>query len=379
MKYILLPFIFFTAFGCSHSLGRFPKNESGWIPKQHFIARLFTPSDLTGRLNKPEERSSPLIIGDTIYQGSVRNHFFALSRKSGKMIWKKFIEGGVESNPQYFDGKIYVGANDGHFYCLDAKSGKTIWRYNTETEILSRPLIKGGIVYFLTVKNGLYALKSDTGKWLWYYNKGYSQKISVRGTSSPVFEDGKIYAGFSDGGIAVLNAFDGAVIWSKKLTQGDKFVDIDVTPIVSERRIFVATSDGFVYALNSIDGGIRWKRKFSGANALANDNSRIYFSTHEDVIALDQDDGEEVWRFRFKEGATTDFLLIEDQLIFGTPSSYVYSLATDNGEPIWRYTTDSGLFAQPAFAPESNGRLYLFTRLASLHAIDPFYLLPETE
>lgn len=372
MRPLLALLVFVLSLGCGRPFQRFPRNESGRIPKQHFIAPLFIPADLTGRLNKPEERSSPLIVGNVIYQGSVRNRFFALSKSSGKVIWEKTVEGGVEATPQYFNEKVYFGANDGYFYCVDAKTGKTIWRYNTETEILSHPLIKGGIVYFLTAKNGLYALKSDSGKWLWYYNKGYTQKVSVRGTSSPVFHDGKIYIGFSDGTLAVLNAFNGGVVWSRKLTEGDKFVDIDVAPIVSDKRIFVATSDGFVYALRG-DGEVRWKRKFPSVFALANDHSRLYFSTHEDLIALEEDNGEEVWRYRFKEGATTDFLMVEDQLIFGTQNNYVYSIATDTGEPIWRYTTDSGVFAQPVF---SNDRVYLFTRLARVHAIDPFYLLP---
>lgn len=358
---------------CSRPFDKIPKGESGASPKQRLLVHLVDPSSFIGRLARPSERSTPLIVGDTLYVGSIHDQFLAVKKKSGTPIWKKDISGGVESSPEYFSGKIYFGANDGFFYCVDAKTGKTLWTYKTETDVLSKPLVRGGIVYFQTVMNALYALQAETGKWVWYFNKGYNQKISMKGTASPVYDDGKIYTGFSDGTFYALNAFSGVELWHQKLAQEDKFVDIDVTPIIDQNKIFTGTSDGYIYALKLSNGETVWQKKVDGIRALSADSKKLFLSQLSDtVIALSKTNGERLWGFKTQQGIPSESLVVEDQLIFGTTKNFVYSINTENGSEIWRYSTDTGILSRPVF---DSDHLYLYSEFSTLHVVDPFYLL----
>ncbi len=363
--------------GCSSVFPKLEKSASGNSPKKNLVFAVVKPqASILTKLHPPVERASPLVIGDVIYQGSVYEKFFALQKKSGQVIWTKSIKSGVEGGAAYFDRKVYFGANDGFFYCLDSETGKTLWSYNAKAEILSTPLVVGGIVYFSTTQNTLYALKSQTGEWVWYYNKGYIQKISVRGSSSPVYQDGKIFIGFSDGYFYAFNAFNGNVIWFKRLTEDDKFNDVDVTPLVSSKDIIVATYDGNVYSLQLASGAIKWKYKNWDVNGIAANDKAVYVTSSSGVVfCLNRNTGAKLWDVKLSSGIPTLPIVVEDQLILGSSENYVYSLSIENGAEIWRYNTDSGMTARPVFMSE---KLFLFTDLSVIHVVDPFYLIPSS-
>ncbi len=361
---------------CSDLIDRLDRNDSGVAPKKDLIAPLIPASKVTGSFHAPIERSSPLVIADRVYVGSVHDRFMAIRKSSGKIIWQKKIEGGVESSPIYFNNKIYFGANDGIFYCLDSESGKTIWSYPVKVEMVSQPLLVGSIVYFTTIQNTIYALKAETGEWVWYYNKGYTQKISIRGSSTPVYYDGKVYAGFSDGYLYAFNAFNGESVWYKKLSEDGKFSDVDMMPILEGNQLIAGSSDGSLYLLDATNGNIQWKKNYWDMNGIIADQKHIYITqTSGNVICLSKKNGEKVWDHKLKGGIPLLPILVEDQLIIGTSDRYVFSISTENGNEIWRYTIGTGMAANPVFHDE---KLFLFSNLAVLHVIDPFYLVPNS-
>ncbi|MBI3016465.1 MAG: PQQ-binding-like beta-propeller repeat protein [Deltaproteobacteria bacterium] len=373
--FLLCLMLIFSASSCSSIFPKLEKSVSGNSPKKALVFSVVkSQASILTKLHPPVERATPLIIGDVIYQGSVHGKFFALQKKSGHVIWAKEIKGGVEGGAAYFDRRIYFGANDGFFYCLDSETGKTLWTYHAKTEILSTPIIVGGIVYFSTIQNTLYALKAQTGGWVWYYNKGYIQKISVRGSSSPVYQDGKIFVGFSDGYFYSFNAFNGNVLWFKKLTEEGKFIDVDVTPLVSSKDVIVATYDGNVVALQLTSGNVKWKYKNWDISGFTADEKAVYLTSSSGVVfCLNRNTGAKLWDTQLS-GVPTLPIVVEDQLIFGSSENFVYSLSIENGSEIWRYNTDSGMTAYPVFASD---KLYIFTNLSVLHVVDPFYLIPS--
>src|SRR3989338_5880036 len=106
MKWLFL-FVCLIPLSCSRPFDQIPKSHSKAVPKQILITRLIEPSTFIGQLARQVERSSPIVVGDRLYVGSVHGYFLALRRESGRLLWKKTIEGGVESTPGYFDGKVY--------------------------------------------------------------------------------------------------------------------------------------------------------------------------------------------------------------------------------------------------------------------------------
>ena len=87
--YLLVLSILFILTACSRPFGEIPKSKSDTTPKQYLIARLVDPSLFVGRMARPVEYSSPLIVGDIVYVGSVHEQFLALRKNSGNVLWRK--------------------------------------------------------------------------------------------------------------------------------------------------------------------------------------------------------------------------------------------------------------------------------------------------
>src|SRR6185503_5503355 len=73
-------------------------------------AAVFTPKELEQwRNNVGSLASSPVIVGETVYEVSGTGDLCAIDAKSGKVLWKKKL--GIEqrqSSPFYANGLLYV-------------------------------------------------------------------------------------------------------------------------------------------------------------------------------------------------------------------------------------------------------------------------------
>ena len=100
--------------------------------------------------------SSPVLVGDRIYQVSGTGDLVAINAKDGKILWKKKL--GIEqrqSSPFYADGKLYVAMYIAAAQAGEAQEGTTrsetggdgelfvIKPGDTDAEILSRTILTG--------------------------------------------------------------------------------------------------------------------------------------------------------------------------------------------------------------------------------------------
>ncbi|MFE7392192.1 PQQ-binding-like beta-propeller repeat protein [Streptomyces sp. NPDC057582] len=57
------------------------------------------------------------------------NHMMlAYDIKSGREIWRTYLDGDAESAPTYHDGKVYITTAVGRIYALDAEDGHVVWQ-----------------------------------------------------------------------------------------------------------------------------------------------------------------------------------------------------------------------------------------------------------
>lgn len=86
--------------------------------------------------------AQPIVVGDTLYEGSWDGSFYAINTRDGAIKWKVNLgqttskactpeSAGVTSAPAVSDKAIYVGGGDGYLYALDPKTGDTIWKFKT--------------------------------------------------------------------------------------------------------------------------------------------------------------------------------------------------------------------------------------------------------
>ena len=82
-------------------------------------------------------QTTPTVIGNTLYFGTLAGYQYALDSTTGTQKWKHFIgysdhpgapTQGIRSSCQFDNGRIYFGTGLAKVHCLDAHSGKEIWQ-----------------------------------------------------------------------------------------------------------------------------------------------------------------------------------------------------------------------------------------------------------
>ena len=81
-----------------------------------------------------------------------------------RILWEFAAEGTIGVEPVTRDGRVYFGDSDRMFYCLDAATGKVKWRRRLQGAALHPAVIRGGtvavaasnsVIYFALPERGL--------------------------------------------------------------------------------------------------------------------------------------------------------------------------------------------------------------------------------
>ena len=130
--------------------------------------------------------SAPVIAAGMVFAADVDGHAVcAMNVADGKIVWRFFAEGRVDSPPTYYRGLLLFGSRDGSAYCLRAADGTLAWRFlplqrrlicaygqaESAWPICGSILIRDGLAYFAAGRNSfvdggifLYALDPRSGE-----------------------------------------------------------------------------------------------------------------------------------------------------------------------------------------------------------------------
>jgi outer membrane protein assembly factor BamB len=181
---------------------------------------------------KGEIQKSALIHDGIVYFGSRDYNIYALDIVTGTGNWNMKEGGGwIIATPTAYKENLYFGTSDAHvFYAMDKKSGKIIWKTPLAMRVYGAAVADNDIIYFGTFDGKLLGLDYKTGALKWefqtekskqnyntIYNKDghFRKEFELYGTdyvaseakihklgsilSTPVIEDEVIYFGSSDG------------------------------------------------------------------------------------------------------------------------------------------------------------------------------------
>ena len=62
--------------------------------------------------------SSPVIVGERVFFGTVGGELVALDLNSGEKVWEFVVGAAIIASPSVVDGKLVIGADDGRIYCF---------------------------------------------------------------------------------------------------------------------------------------------------------------------------------------------------------------------------------------------------------------------
>jgi len=177
---------------------------------------------------------SPLVHEGIIYLGSRDYNLYALELNSGRCLWNyREPDGWIVATPVYYNGCLYFGLSDGHrMVCMNTQSGTVKWQTPINMRIYGEAIILDDYLVFGSHNGILYALNPNTGEiidtWKTNGNKANYDKVFDNNgqflpdfklygeeykkseemilnlgsiLSTPLFDDGFIYFGSSDGGV----------------------------------------------------------------------------------------------------------------------------------------------------------------------------------
>ncbi len=108
--------------------------------------------------------SSPILVGDRVYQVTHTGELACVDSRSGEILWEHKLENSqLHASPLYADGKLYIPMVSGNFYILKLKDDgvEVLDKEELEGECIGSPTIWNGRIYVHT-KQKLYCF--GTGK-----------------------------------------------------------------------------------------------------------------------------------------------------------------------------------------------------------------------
>lgn len=239
-------------------------------------------------------QASPVVGGGRVFIGSGDCSFYALDARTGSFRWKFEMARMTQSRPVYMDGAVFFGAWDQHFYALDAKNGSVRWKtpigeliyfspansnpatdgrrivvastpWPKKTELpdincldaktgeilwthrclpeshcaFNTASIAGDRLYISSLNGKLFCLSMADGSEVWRSDIGQETY-----DNSPVYSDGKIYAGGLKGGLFCFDR-SGKREWAYSVGAGFTFA----SPTIWDDLVIAASTDGWVTAV----------------------------------------------------------------------------------------------------------------------------------
>lgn len=253
------------------------------------------------------------------------------------------------------DEMVFV-AYGNFVYGLDATSGSVVWHYPDESSsqvvFYAKPLVTDDYIYIGDLANEFHKLDIKTGEAEWTFSGASGYYIGQAAES-----DGIVYAPSNDGSLYAIDE-DGELLWEFETGHY-----IWAQPQIAGNTIYISSLDHHVYAVSK-DGDELWSKELTGAvvgaSVLNEDTGVLYVgSLSGQMVALDAEDGEQLWAFDADESIWENGFLFNDSLYFVDSGGNIYALDTDAGELLWRMEFDGsvigGLVAfEGGFALASN-------------------------
>jgi outer membrane protein assembly factor BamB len=356
----------FLFLGCSTSTG---KKKSRWQAAE--LARSWSRSTVDESYIGIRQPAvvHPLVQKDRVLVGNSIDGLISFNAKTGHQQWKLELKNGLEGVSIDDQQGVYFGANNGQFYHLNGETGSIVWSFPLGSESVSSPLIQGNFIYHMTMNGSLFCLEKETGRVLWVKSRPPKDSVTVRGTTSPVFFDGKVGVGYSDGYFVAYTAVDGSLAWEKQLGDSKKFNDVDATPVVTDKCLLASNVSESLFCLDKANGSILWRLDEGGSSQpVAVADGTVYFSLENALLKIDLASGKIKKRFDIdkKWGILSGAIPYKNWLLFGLSEGPLVLMDRESGQWVDTFYPGRGVSIAPQVVAET-GDVYLLSNQANIY------------
>jgi outer membrane protein assembly factor BamB len=226
-------------------------------------------------------------------------------------------------------------------HAINLSNGTQKWQYPAEPDnkvtFYSDPAISpDGQLIVGGYNKILYSLNPATGLLNWEFTDAKNHYIAP-----PLAADKGIFAPNSDDNVYALNA-DGTLQWTFT-SDGD----IWAQPITDSdcECLYLASMEHYLLSMSPEDGSILWQSEKLGGSivgvpALSADKVLYVGTFGSELIALNAQDGRELWRVPTDGWIWSGPTLVEDRLYVGDMDGNFYAFNATDGNQIWKVTSD---------------------------------------
>jgi outer membrane protein assembly factor BamB len=321
----------------------------------------------------PEECASGALIGSRLVLGSRGGSVVGVDVDSGAVTWSTPISGGVDGNARYDQerGQVYVGSDDGYLYAIDPGKGTIRWSSKFKGAVDHGPDMGSAGLFLATAADRVFAVDPSDGKMRWQYERETPEGFTIHGYAVPHQHGAVVYAGFSDGYLAALQAETGDLLWSRSLAAAsEQFVDVDASPIVQGDKLYAASFSGGLYALRPKDGEVLWHVIIDGTSGIAMGAANLYVVSSREGMAAVSLQGNILWRQGLPEaGDLTVPIEVGPYLVFSGSHQGLFILERSTGKLLQVFDPARGMCAAPTIDREGKA-IYVLANSGTLYALD---------
>jgi outer membrane protein assembly factor BamB len=181
--------------------------------------------------------------------------FFALSMRTGRVVWSRSLPAGSESSPLVHGSSVYFGDAGGTIYSLQTSNGHLNWTFHASGAVKGGVAYAAGNIFFGDYASRVYALNASNGHEVWATTTGGGPG-TIYGCAAVAF--GRVFVGNTNHHVYALSQSSGQVLWDTPTS-----AYVYSSPAVANvaglgPTVYVGSYDGNFYALDAHSGAVRW-------------------------------------------------------------------------------------------------------------------------
>ncbi len=275
--------------------------------------------------NLPIALNSPLIFKNMLYIGNNNGRFEAYELESGRVVWSKKDKGEYHGAPIIYKKQVIYGTTQGRVYSRDYLTGKIKYSVDLGSSIETAGVLYKGRIFFHTRNHKIFCLDVATGKFIWAYKRAIPHLTTLQRASKPIVYKNKLYVGFADGYIAVFSIEEGALLWEKKLSDANKFLDVDSSPVIIGGKLYIGSMAGSLNILDSETGRVVKVLPYIVSRAPYVRKDKLFFGTVDGkLIVIDKNSDEVIFEKQFSKKTISSVVFWKDYIALSTVNGRLY-------------------------------------------------------
>ncbi len=190
----------------------------------------------------------PDFSSQNLFFSDITGNVVSINSETGVENWSSKLNFLASGTAAGF-GIVIVSDIEGNVIALNQNDGSELWTSNVKGEVLTKAAIDAKIVVVKTGSGGLIGLERETGNIQWSY-RSKLPLLTVRGNSSPIIVEDRIYASFDNGRLAVFEIdsgfpiWDGAISYVSGVSELENLIDSDSDPVVDGGLVYTTNYQG---------------------------------------------------------------------------------------------------------------------------------------